>query len=318
MNIIRSKRVWIHGSLILVSAGVIFLALSLAPPSDFEEPVIVKVNEGDTLADIAEELRSENVIRSTFWLRTFVILSEGERNIPAGDYSFTDPEPVYRIADRLRLGEQGLDPVRVTIPEGWNVFDVADLLERNFEAFDREYFLSRVEEGFLFPETYFFSPTADTDELIDRMEGTFSDKMEPYEDDIERLPYDTHEIVTMASLLETEANTVESKRKIADILWRRLEDGMPLQVDAAFSYVNGKNTYQLTYDDLEMDHPYNTYRNTGLPPTPIANPGLNAIEAAIYPKENSYWYFLSDLAGNMYYARDFDEHQINRANYLRQ
>lgn len=236
--------------------------------------------------------------------------------MPAGNYYFNKPEPVYSVARRLAEGDYGLEPVRVTIQEGWDIFKVANYLDDRFSNFDRKTFFETAKEGYLSPDTYFFSPLSSTEHLVDRMESNFDLKWEKIEEELapER---SVEEIIIMASILEKEANTFESKRKIADILWRRIEDGMPLQVDASFSYVNNKNTYQLTLDDLEIDSPYNTYKYTGLPPTPIANPGMNAIIAAVDPIENSYWYFLSDLSGNMYYGKDFDEHQYNRENYLR-
>jgi len=120
----------------------------------------------------------------------------------------------------------------------------------------------------------------------------------------------------MASILEGEALTTSDRKLVAGVLWRRLEIGMPLQVDATFSYVNGKTTFELTLDDLKIDSPYNTYKYKGLPPTPINNPGLNSINAALYPTKTKYLYFLSGNDGKMHYARTFEEHKRNRQLYL--
>ena len=101
----------------------------------------------------------------------------------------------------------------------------------------------------------------------------------------------------------------ETRQIISDILWKRIETGMPLQVDVSFKYVNGKTTAQLTHADLAIDSPYNSYRYEGLPPTPIANPGLDSILAAITPKDTKYLFFLSDAHGTMHYAATFEEHK---------
>jgi UPF0755 protein len=120
----------------------------------------------------------------------------------------------------------------------------------------------------------------------------------------------------MASLVEEEARTLETRRTIAGILWKRLKLGMPLQVDAVFPYIIGKNTYELSIGDLALDSPYNTYKYAGLPPAPITNPGLDAMLAAVTPTDSPYLYYLSDRNGKMHYARTHDGHLANKAAYL--
>lgn len=134
--------------------------------------------------------------------------------------------------------------------------------------------------------------------------------------DVEKSGRTLNEIITMASLIEEEANTKESRRIISGILWQRIKQGMRLQVDAVFPYIMNKFSLQLTKEDLMDDSPYNTYRYAGLPPGPISNPGWDSIYAAIYPAKTSYLYYLSDREGNMYYAKTFEEHKANKAKYL--
>ena len=121
----------------------------------------------------------------------------------------------------------------------------------------------------------------------------------------------------MASIIEKEARTMETRQIIAGILWKRLELGMPLQVDVSFKYINGKTTKNLTLADLKIDSPYNSYLYKGLPPTPISNPGLDAIKAAISPTKTDYLYFLSDRKGLMHYAKTYQQHLQNKELYLR-
>ncbi|MBI3075161.1 MAG: endolytic transglycosylase MltG, partial [Parcubacteria group bacterium] len=149
------------------------------------------------------------------------------------------------------------------------------------------------------------------------MRENFFKKIKPLETAIGDSGKNLHEILTMASLLEEEARAADTRRLIAGILWRRLKIGMPLQVDATFMYINGKNTFELTLEDLADDSsPYNTYTHKGLPPGPITNPGLDSIVAALYPKENPYLFYLADLSGTTYYSRTFDEHKEKKFRYL--
>jgi UPF0755 protein len=125
------------------------------------------------------------------------------------------------------------------------------------------------------------------------------------------------EIIKMASIVETEARMEKTRRVVAGILWERIRRGMPLQVDVSFRYINGKTTRNLTVSDLKIDSPYNSYIYKGLPPTPIANPGLEAILASANPIKTDYLYFLTGKDNVMYYARTFEEHVVNTELYLR-
>ena len=172
-------------------------------------------------------------------------------------------------------------------------------------------------EGYLFPDTYFLSPNIKAGDLILMMRENFARQIQPFEGDILKSKRTLNDIVIMASIIEKEANgSLETKRIVSGILWKRLSLKMPLQVDAPFVYYNGKNSYTLTKEDLAKDNPYNTYINKGLPPTPISNPGIDSLRAAIAPTQTSYLYFLSDKKGNVYYAKTFAEHQKNRELYL--
>jgi UPF0755 protein len=149
------------------------------------------------------------------------------------------------------------------------------------------------------------------------MRENFARQIKPYEEDILKFKKPLDEVVTMASIIEEEANgSLESKRVVSGILWKRISLKMPLQVDSPFVYYNGKNSYTLTKDDLAKDQPYNTYINKGLTPTAITNPGIDSIRAAITPTQTQYLYFLSDKKGGMHYAKTFDEHKQNRELYL--
>jgi len=178
-----------------------------------------------------------------------------------------------------------LIPVKVTIPEGYNLRDIADKFKifKNFNQ-DNFFMITQDKEGYLFPDTYFLTGKETEEDIVKIMEDNFKKKVgQP-----------KSEIIIMASLLEKELKTIEEKKIASGILWKRLKADMPLQVDA------------------EPD----TYLYKGLPLAPICNPGLESIEAALNPIESEYWYYLSDKNGLIHYAKTFEEHKLNKAMYL--
>jgi UPF0755 protein len=302
---------------LLAFLGGVFSLTSWAPPRDFPDEKTIRIERGLSIGEAGAVLDESGIIRSSFWFKVFSTLARSEGGIVAGDYYFKHPESVTSVSFRVSHGQHGLETVRTTIPEGLSVFQMAPLLEGRFSLFDAETFVANAREGYLFPDTYFFLVNATASDIIQRMEEHFVEQTADLEQAAITEGKSWEDIVTMASIIEEEAKHEDDRAIISGILWKRIEIGMALQVDATFSYVNGKNSYTLTLEDLEDDSPYNTYEYTGLPPTPIANPGLASLEAALYPEESEYLYFLSDLDGNMYYAEDFDGHQRNRELYLR-
>jgi len=172
------------------------------------------------------------------------------------------------------------------------------------------------KEGYLFPDTYIFPAGATEEDVIKEMEENFAKRILPLQTQIRDFKRPLKDVLIMASLVEGEVRTTETRRQVSGILWKRLQLGMPLQVDAVFPYIIGKNTFEVTTDDLKIDSPYNTYLYVGLPPGPINNPGLDAITAAITPTPSNFLYYLTDLAGQIHYAATHAEHLINRAKYL--
>ena len=145
------------------------------------------------------------------------------------------------------------------------------------------------------------------------MESEFEKQITVLKEDIVAFGVPLSEVVTMASLLEKEARQYETRQIISGILWKRIKIGMPLQVDAVFGYIFGIDTFSPTFDELvTTDSPYNTYKNKGLPPGPIANPGLESLKAAVNPVETPYFYYLTGFDGEMHYGRTLDEHVENR------
>lgn len=308
--------------LILFLIYISFYFIFWRAPSNFPEQALVTVERGSSLSQISNSFEKNGVIKSSFWLKFFITLWGGEKRVIAGDYYFPNPVSVIRVANMVHKGEFGLIAKRVTIPEGTSSAEIAKIVKKEIPNFDDSLFISEVVknnyEGYLFPDTYFLMPNTKPDDLIIMMRENFTRQTKQYEADVLKFQKPLDQVVIMASIIEDEANqSMESKRIISGILWKRLKIGMPLQVDSAFVYYNGKNSYTLTKQDLEEDHPYNTYKNKGFPPTAITNPGIDSFRAAITPTYTDYLYFLSDKKGNMYYAKNFEEHKINKELYLR-
>ena len=183
---------------------------------------------------------------------------------------------------------------------------------------DRKAFLAAAQgkEGYLFPDTYFFMPGDSTQIILSIFNNGFHVHVLKVQKQIDAFKKPLPDVLTMASLLEKEASDTQSRRIIAGILWRRISIGMPLQVDAVFPYIIGKNSFELTRDDLKINNPYNTYTHKGLPPGPIANPGLDSITAAVTPIPSNYLYYLSDLQGNFHFAATYEQFLIYKHKYL--
>jgi len=307
----------------ILLALVLIFTVFFRRPAGFPERVLVTIPAGATLNQTADLLVRERVISSPFIFKSLVLIFAPRSGVKAGDYYFEKPLGVFSTARRLAGGRFGLTPIRVTVPEGSSNKEIAEILSRRFggfDRFDRDEFLAAAneKEGYLFPDTYFFFPNVKPLNIVEVMEDNFFKKIAALEEEIRFLGRPLKEVVIMASLLEEEARSDETRRVIAGILWKRLAIGMPLQVDAVFPYINGKNTFELTTDDLSLDSPYNTYRFAGFPPGPITNPGLSSIKAAVNPIKTPYLYYLSDRQGNMHYALTLNEHAANKNRYLRQ
>ncbi|HEY4476447.1 MAG TPA: endolytic transglycosylase MltG [Candidatus Paceibacterota bacterium] len=313
--------------ILLIFVGVIFLIhlFFLSPPSDFQNGLAVTVSEGSSIVEIATLLADKHLIRSPFVLEYLIRfarsagLSSNKTGVAvAGDYVFPRPENVVIIARRLARGQYGIAPIKLTIPEGANSYDIAASLAQLIPTFDATAFIAAAQprEGYLFPNTYYFQSTWLPERMIGAMEKEFRASTKSLAPLIANSGRTLEQIVIMASLLEREAHTTEARQMIAGILWQRLDAGMPLQVDATFAYISDKNTFELSLKDLATSSPYNTYRYRGLPIGSIANPGLDALTAALTPIKSDYWFYLSDQSGNLHYAVDFEEHKLNKARYL--
>ncbi|MES3005500.1 MAG: endolytic transglycosylase MltG [Patescibacteria group bacterium] len=306
------------GALLLFSFITAFYQFVLTAPVDFVPGSFLIIEPGQTISGMAQTLTIGHVVRSPMIFRSLVILYGGERTAPAGMYVFNTPQNVFQVARRISRGDYGYAAVKLTIPEGLNSMEISKLISEKFSYINEgeaEVVLKQYE-GMLFPETYFFPPRASLQMIVDRLRAQFDKSIEPLSQAIVESDRNLQEIITMASILEEEVQNDIDRRLVADLLWRRLEMGMALQVDSTIGYVLGKGSLELTTKDLQINSPYNSYRYKGLPPTPISNPGLAAIEAALMPTPNKYLFFLSDKDGINHFAVTYSEHVKNRKKYL--
>ncbi len=282
-------------------------------------PATVIVEQGETVAHLARELAQARVITTSLPFRIILRISGGDGKVQTGTYRFDEPENVFSVARRLLTGDYGLPAVKLTFTEGVTVREMAMQVSKSFPAIREQDFLAtaRASEGYLFPDTYVFPASTGIESLIARMRSNFDVKTTTILEDLSRSKHSLADIVIVASLIEKEARTEESRRLVSGILWNRLERNMPLQVDAVFGYIFNRPTYSPSPSDLKVDSPYNTYLNKGLPPGPINNPGLAALEAAANPTATKYLYYLTGNDGEMYYAITYAGHKANVQKYLK-
>ncbi len=301
-----------------ITALVLFYFLFISSPLYFPTGAYVNIPEGSSLSASAEILKERGVVRSAFLFKLSAYILKSNHRIVAGEYFFPTRISVIGAAWRLGRGDYEIEPARVFVPEGATMADIAVLLAKNIPDFDLASFerQARGKEGYLFPDTYFFMPGQGTEAILGIFANNFNKNIAKIQKQIDAFGQPLSDVIVMASLLEREAPETYDRRVIAGILWKRIKIGMPLQVDAVFPYIIGKNSYTLTRSDLKTDSPYNTYTNKGLPPGAIANPGLDAILAAVTPIKTNYLYYLSDRSGAIHYSSTYDQHLVAKNRYI--
>jgi len=280
---------------------VIFLAFFnfffLAPSENFPIETSFEVKEGMSLRSISANLKEDNLIKSRVAFETLVIAFGGEKKILQGEYLFEYKSSVVEVARRISNGNRSLISIRITIPEGFNLSDINKLASSKLPSFNSENFLllTQGKEGYLFPDTYFLFKNDTEGDLVKLMSDNFEKKFDPLRNEIQNLDKKEEDIIVMASIVEREAKGDDDRDLISGILWKRISIDMPLQVDVATI----------------------TYKEKGLPEFPIANSGLKAIKAAMYPKSSPYLYYLHSKDGVIHYAKSFEEHKRNIKKYLK-
>ena len=295
--------------------------ISSAGPRGENEPVTVTVEQGDTLSSVAGKLEEVGVVGSSLLFELEARYNGWDNEIKPGEYRFVPGEAREEILRTLSSGDS-ISAFTITIPEGLTLEQTAQVVEEEsgvpaeeFEAVAKETdygyaFLENPDiettEGFLFPEKYEFEGEVSAEQIVNRLLEQYL--VETREFDFEaaqrRFNLTEYELITTASLVEKEAANPEERSLIASVIYNRIRSGMPLQIDATVQYVLHKPKENLSFDDLEVESPYNTYKNRGLPPAPIASPSRESIRAALEPAETDYLYYVLGAGGKDHFFTD--------------
>lgn len=325
------------GSLALLATGVALWYWSgqveTARGPVAEEQVFV-VDKGDGAMEVAQKLEQAGIIKSRLTFLYYVMRSGLQHKLQSGEYRLSGSLALPAIVDRLVTGKVIPPGVKVTFPEGFTAAMVAKRLTEtglpgdDFLAIvsapypkwkERFKFLQSVPqlktlEGFLFPDTYIFPREATGELIVNELLKIFEKKAWPLFATYQgQTKLNTYESLILASIIEEEGKNAEERRIMSDIFLKRLNINQPLQSDATVNYALGTSKMQPSLNDIGTDSPYNTYRYPGLPPTPIANPGLESLRAALDPIPNEYYYFLNNIeTGETVFSKTFEEHVANR------
>ncbi|MCH8741875.1 endolytic transglycosylase MltG [Patescibacteria group bacterium] len=317
---------------LLLIFGVFFwkgIYLPMDTDSNVEKVFIVE--KGEATSEIAYNLEKEGFIRSGSLFRVYTFLKGISGRLQAGEYLLFPGMTVPEITEKFISGK--VVGIKITIPEGFTINQIEERLNRelklkisNFTVnyFKQDFgFLAAAPnnaslEGFLFPDTYQFSYKINADGVLRKMLDNFDKQLNSeIREEIAGQNKSIFAIVTMASLIEKEVNNFEDRTLVSGVLWKRLENGIPLQVDATIIYITGKKTTRVSKEETKIDSPYNTYKYPGLPVGPISNPGIESILASVYPKDSPFWYYLSTPEGENIFSRTLEEHNIAKSKYLK-
>jgi len=279
------------------------------------------IQKGTEIRDIGSRLKREGLIRDPVVFFIYIKLNNLDKNLQAGDFRLSRSMDLPTIVNTLLHGS--LD-VWITFPEGLRSEEIGEILQKNLPQYTSFWEqVLKANEGFLFPDTYLIPKNADVKLVIDIMKNNFYKKAE--QAGISKNDPNLKKIVIIASLIEREAKYDPDRPLVASVIYNRLKEGMPLQIDATVQYALGYSSSEktwwrkdLTNADLLIDSPFNTYKFSDLPPTPIANPGLSSLKAAVSPAKTLYLYYVSDKNGHLHFAKTLSEHNLNKGKYLSQ
>lgn len=306
--------------------ALLLLALALGCSRPEGQPIRVVIPEGASMRVAAESLEAARLISTSTGFRIYGRIAGNDRSLKPGTYLMKRGTPWPEIMKAL-VGGRGL--VRsVTIPEGLALTQIADLVAKALDvprdsviAAARDTALRRrlgaptpTLEGYLFPATYAFPEGTDTKVAVSEMVRRFEQEWDStWNARLAELAMTRHQIVTLASIIEEEARLPRERPIISAVYHNRLRIGMPLQADPTVQYARGVHAERVTFKDLEIDSPYNTYKYPGLPPGPIASPGGESLRAALFPDSVDFLYFVAYPDGHHEFRRTLDEHNAVRA-----
>jgi UPF0755 protein len=322
-------------AIVTVIGLIIFVKLNYdkvieMPNSDDTEKITFQIGSGESVDSIVDKLVEKGLLKEKWaiYFKAYLKLQKISQTIQAGEYQIPKNLSIKEIAQTIQQA-RGLD-IWITIPEGLRKDEIAEILDTQLKAggnpsFDKDTFLELTTdsdfiltlgfpytlsdlEGFLFPDKYAFANDSQTADVLKVMINNFQTKVGVK---------DTYDDIIIASIVEREGYDAQDRPMIADILKRRLAEGWLLEVDASLLYPVKDWKHVITKEDKESNNEYNTYKKAGLPPTPICNPGLEAINSTRNPQPNNYYFYIHDPEGNVHFAETYAEHNRNVEKYLR-
>ena len=335
-------------SAIVIVISCMFFNYQVSPVSNDETDIVFDVPTGSTFSTIGDKLEEIGVIRSSSFYRFYIKIFTPDK-LEAGKYTLNKAMSMREIIKTLESGSNyNPDAVMLTIPEGRNMEQVASIVSNNTNVSANEFleyvndatFLDEVIanywfvtedvkqsdiryalEGYLFPSTYELqNEDVDARYIILKMLDQMALELEPFKNDIENSEYSAHELLTMASIVEYEAILDEDRALVASVFYNRLDIGQKLQSCATLGYALGEFKLTYTNADMQVDSPYNTYYYAGLPVGPGCMPSRESIEAAIYPEDSDYYYFMANVCDptsqKTYFSKTYAEHQEKVDKYL--
>ncbi|MFO7806872.1 MAG: endolytic transglycosylase MltG [Candidatus Moraniibacteriota bacterium] len=310
--------------------------------SNIKKTIEVKKNQSGK--DVGKMLEEMDLVKSKYHFYYYIWQGDLASGIQAGEYEISPNMTIPEIVSILTNGEIKQEYKKLTIPEGFTNKKIIEKLEEtapkiaddfqeivnckclavnncSCDKLSEKYdFLGNIPEGvdmegYLFPDTYFIYPEESALDLVKKFLNNFQKKTAGLERENPSFfsKRNFHEIITMASIIEKEVSNIEDKRLVSGIFWKRVEDEYPLQSCATLAYALGVNKEQYSTQDTEVDSPYNTYKNPGLPPGPVSNPSIESIKAAVNPKESDYYYFLNNQeTGETVFSETLEKHNLNK------
>jgi len=336
--------------LLLVIVGFLgynYVKSALKPVDpDSTKTIAVEVPIGSSLSSISTLLEKKGVIKDARVFKYYAKF-KNESQFQAGTYDLTKAMTLDELIESLKTGKVYRKPVfTMTIPEGLTLEQIGNIVEKKTPYTQKEFmdlvtsdaFVQKMManypelvtdavladnirydlEGYLFPATYsYFEEKPSLESIVEEMIGAMDKVVKNYSDLLAEKQMSVHQLVTFASLLEEEATAQTDRETIASVFYNRLDQGMPLQTDPTVLYALGSHKNRVLYEDLEVENAYNTYKNKGLPPGPIAGAGKSSIEAVLNPSSTDYLYFLADKEGVNHFSKTYDEHLQKVEKYLR-
>ena len=313
---------------------------------DATNTIAVEVPIGSGLSSISTLLEEKGLIKDARVFKYYAKF-KNESQFQAGKYDLSQSMTLDELIKSLKTGKVYRTPVfAMTIPEGLTLEQIGNIVEKKTPYTQKEFmdlvtsdtFVQQMKakypelvtdavladnirydlEGYLFPATYsYFEEKPTLESIVDEMVGAMDKVLKNYSDALTEKQMSVHQLITFASLLEEEATAQTDRETIASVFYNRINQGMPLQTDPTVLYALGSHKDRVLYKDLEVDNAYNTYKNKGLPPGPIAGAGKTSIEAALNPSETDYLFFLADKQGVNHFSKTYDEHLQKEQKYLR-